>query len=584
LDVAGWHLFRQYYLRPSNSWYRSADGDGFVESPDAHYEWVRDWHTYPRLVHAAPRGTCKTTINLEDILRLTITQPYWECALFLATQNFVTDRLGRCMDQVEHNPRIIEDFGKMKPSRGSGLWNRGSTMELVNGSRIMGIPIKGASLGTRPSGLVCLDDVEKSDEQVKFPTDLRENAQNFFFNALLPMARAPGRTIPMRIIGTLYNRRMFIWQLYQGVDSRIRDFFKRTLMTVPDMNWDAMDEEWQAREKQQLGPAAYAAQCLNAPGTDAERILQIHPELCTYWLEDQDQWARTAPLQSQAKVVTHVLSGWKKDEISKEDVPVPRKLERTWGEVVGKMTRFITVDSAKTTTSLSDFSAIHVMGFENVKEHRDTLYSLDCWVGKCSYEELVERVYKMCMAWGVRWVGIEAYPVQSTFFEMARDLLPAKFGPNVAVPRIIPIKPPSNLDKADKIMQIAWRFNQFRVKVPVDCQTAGYRALVHQIENFTEDMALLENDDAIDTLAMHYYIGKPHKAIAASVVEGIDLVQKLRDGEIEEFGVPLLSGLNASDIPREVFQEWEDRQYEEAGIPTDYLDDLSDFIDHRASC
>ena len=74
LEAAGWHFFRETYLAPRGpAWYRT----GYSPSPPSHYQWIKDWYAAELLVHAAPRGTCKTTVNLEEVLRKAVTKPYW---------------------------------------------------------------------------------------------------------------------------------------------------------------------------------------------------------------------------------------------------------------------------------------------------------------------------------------------------------------------------------------------------------------------------------------------------------------------------------------------------------------------------
>lgn len=580
LEAASWAFFRETYLVPQGpQWYRT----GYSPSPSSHYRWIMDWYQHQMLIHAAPRGTCKTTINLEDILRNVVRANYWEAGLFLATQKFCSDRLGRLMDQVEHNGLIIDDFGKLKGGRGY-QWNRGSVMELKNGSRVSALPITGASLGTRPSGVIVLDDVEKSDDLVITPSDLRENFENFFFNAIYPMARSPGFRIPLRIIGTLYNRRMFIWWLYSTKDERIAAFFKRVLMNVVSMDWDVMGSEWQAEEKKRLGPSAYAAQCMNEPGSEAERMLNIHPELCTYWIEDSDGSEYHDPFRSEAVVVTHQLAGWNKSHENANPVPQPRRVIRKWRDVVGKMRRFITVDSARTTKPDADYSVVHVMGFENSEAHRDTLYSLDCWMGHKRPEEVVRIIYQMAIRWGVTLVGVEAYPVLSEFYERVRDNLPSLYGAGDSVPRILPIKFPPHVEKADKIMGLEWRFNQFRIKLPLDRMDSGlpgdaaFRRLRYEVENATEDLALLDHDDVIDTLAMSQRIGKPHQALAADIAPETDPIKLMRVGTYthEATGLPVFSSMNAKDIPPDVLRDMLDRRYDQALEDLDIDADASD--------
>ncbi len=561
LDVAAWHFFRETYLVPRGpAWYRT----GYTQSPPSHFQWVRDWSTHDMLVHAAPRGTCKTTVNLEEVLRRMVTTPYWECALFLATQQFCGDRLGRLMGEIDNNEGLFNDFGQLKAKRGSGVWNRGSRMDLTNGASCRAIPITGASLGVRPSGLIVLDDVEKSDDLVQTPSDLRENFEKFFFNAIYPMARSPGFNIPIRIIGTLYNRRMFIYWLYTTDDSRIKEFWSRTLMNVIDMDWSVMNEEWQVLEKRRLGVAVFNAQYMNDPGTDADRVLAIHPELNTYWLEDVDDAAFNDFSNSKAIVVTHCLKGHFKTEAG-DDLPVPIVQHREWAGVVAGMRRFITVDSSRTTTPTSDFSVVHVMGFENSHEHRDTLYSLDIWVGRVRPEELLRQVYRMALKWDVRLIGVEAYPIMAEFYERVKDNLPEMYGVNETIPRVIPLKFPPKMAKEDKIMQMEWRFRHFRMKLPVDRrELPGYARLFYEVENFTEDMALLDHDDAIDTLAMHQAIGKQHKGVAPDIYRPVDLIEKLRAGDGEYLGVPLMSGINAADLTDKDLHALLDRKIDDA--------------------
>jgi len=545
-DVAAWQCFRQFYLIPEAwSWYKT----GFTASPQAHSQWVYDWHKYPLLVHCAPRGTSKTTVNLEDIARQMLCFKGWECLLFLSTIKFCGDRLGRLMDLVDSNPRIIRDFGHMRGK----VWNRSSEMKLSNGSRVIASPIKGASLGQRPSGLIVLDDVEKADEHVITPSDLRQLMKEFFFNGIYPMSRSPGRSIPIRIIGTQYNNRMFISWLHRTDDSRIEGFWKRTKMTIFDMGWDVFGPEWIDLEKKKIGPAAFSAQYCNEPATDSAKMLDIHPELCTYWFEKEDAFAVKDPFGSNAVVVTHQLAGWEKEEGEKsEPIPTSKPVRRLWREVVSNMRRFITVDWAPTTHPDSDYSVVHVMGFENDDAHKDTLYSLDIWWGRVRPEELLRIVYQMSMRWQASLVGVEAYPLLSEFYERVRDDLPGMYGSGTMPPRVIPIKFPPKVDKASKIMGLEWRFVQFRIKLPSDRKqkNPGYGRLFWEIENATEDLAMLDHDDCVDSLAMHQAIGKPHKAAGPDRIQTTDPNQLIQQGTLvdEVTGLSVLSGINASEL------------------------------------
>ena len=585
LEVASWKFFREHYLVPEASgWYK----EGYAPSPQSHSDWVRDWWTYDRVVMACPRGACKTTILLEDVLRNLVSRRFWEATGFFSTREFCTKRLGRVADQIEHNARIIDDFGKLKSKKGSGTWNRGSVLETTTKCVLAGSPIKGASLGTRPSGLVFLDDVEKSQEQVANPADARKGFHDFFFNALLPMARNPIGRIPLRVVGTLYARSMFIYWLYSTDDERIKANFKRTLMNVYDMDWaEGMGPEWIKEEMAVLGPSAFSAQCLNKPSTDDETLLKMHPELTTYHLKDQDEATVKAPFQTEAKMVTHeVLDMVEKKNAEGNIVAIPetRRLVRPFTEALQQMYRFVLVDYADTVSTMSDFSAVQCLGLESSKEHPNTLVSLDAWVGKVQRTELVRIMVEMALKWQVNVIGIESYPLQKETFERYQLDTSAMLqsacgdGESHMMPAIIPIKFPTSLSKAEKIKGMAWRFDQFRVKLPSDRgEEPAYRMLWEQISLFTTDMGLLENDDILDTLAMHQGLGKQMAPSMVSVVEEDDPEKALRRGEMyDEQGLSNLDAVVATGrltdrLWSEAQAKMEEQEREEAQFDYDSI-------------
>jgi hypothetical protein len=132
------------------------------------------------------------------------------------------------------------------------------------------------------------------------------------------------------------------------------------------------------------------------------------------------------------------------------------------------MRRFITIDWAPTVSETSDFSCIHVMGIENSQSYRDTLWSLDIWLGKKPAEEVVRRAYLMAMKWQVPIVAVEAYPVQMEFAQRLRHDLPSMYGKGEIPCRVLEVKFPSKFKKPDKIAGLHWRFKQFRLKLPLD--------------------------------------------------------------------------------------------------------------------
>jgi len=560
LEVASWAFFRDHYLlpRPAGEFYKH----GRVRSPDMHYGWIYFWEKHQLSVTAAPRAAAKSTLIKENILRKIVSRPYWETVLFLAKMDFLTPTFDDLMIQIESNDRIVDDFGVLKPKAREGIWNH-HQIKLRNGAMLTGMPLMGAALGKRPHEIY-FDDVEKAEDMVVSPSELIAQFQSFFFNVVYPMA--DNFEVAIRVIGTLLSRRTFIHWLHTTEDPRIDDWRRlfHAVVYVDEKGeeqdeWpEKMGREWQEVQKRRMGPAAFAAQYMNDPGTEAERVLQIHPELNTYWVEEEDDALGNDPLNSQAKMVSHQLAGWDSSLGDRDANPIPSVLVRPFGETVQHMRRFITIDWAKTISESSDFSCIHVMGTENSKDYRDTLWSLDLWLGKKPLEEVIRRAYLMALKWGVPLVAVEAYPVQMEFAERLQVDLPSMYGPGQVPCRVLPIKFPARFDKADKIAGLHWRFRQFRLKLPSHRRRLpGYRELWFQIENFTEDLALLRHDDAIDTLAMHLAIGKPTSPTGPDEHIIRTPVMKLREGEYQDpdSGISTMSGINASDIPNDVLEE-----------------------------
>lgn len=565
LAVARWAFFREHYLfhTPQGMFYKH----GVVKSPLAHYEWVHTWNSKLHTITAAPRSAAKSTIVKENILADLVSKPYYENLIFLAKDDFAKTAIADLMAQIEHNERIIEDFGRLKPGKAEGIWNM-RQLKLRNGAMVTGLSITGASLGKRPH-CIWFDDVEKDESLIINPSELVRAFQKMLFNVVYPMAE---NTVPIRIIGTLLSRRTFIYWLETTDDPRIKGRWGRIWLgirrkhpvTGEEINfWDEkMGDEFQADRKAALGPTAYAAQYENNPLTDEARTLHIDDELNTYHLLEQDDAAYLDPLHSNAKMVMHTKVG---DDESTQ-TSINERVVRPWSEALANMTRVITVDYAPTTDQMSDYSAIHVLGWETTGRHVDTLYSLDLKVARWSSDELITRIYQMAIRWGVRIVGVEAYdlPLHTQFYERVRDELPSRFEKKgIFTPTIMRLKFPTSIPKSEKIKGLEWRFRTYKIKLPlhlkdrVDEQNVkpygtNEPGLWYQIENFTADMALLRYDDAIDTLAMHTLIGKSRSGKEPEV-RARTPIEHLKDGEFidSQTGISYFGALNASELSDE---------------------------------
>lgn len=581
LEEASWQFVRKEYLYPTpkGMFYDHGVVGG---SPGFHAEWVRFFYSNPITALEAPRGTCKSVVQRELAVR-NLLRPYYKTIGFYSGMQKITENFDIIMVQLSENSRIIDDFGKLKPPKGSGgTWNH-HYLKLRNGAMLLGIPIKGASLGGRPNE-VYFDDVEKTDELIETPSEHIDKYRDFVMSVVLPMATSAGMWV--RMVNTAYSHRTFSHWVQTTNDTRIQKWGRR----IDRAYWDHpetgertylwpqyLTPEFLEQQIQLMGYAKFSANYLNTPTTDADRILVVHPQLNTYTTPDADGDTIINPFASRSRVRSSILTGYD------GKTPKSQEITRPWAHTLSGMRRFLMVDQATSVSTTSDFSAVHAMGIENSEQYRDTLWSLDGWMGKVRPEELVRRIYQMAIRWQVAFVGIEAYALQTEFYERMAHDLPGMFQPGEFVPRVLPIKFPPKFEKADKIKALEWRFLQYRLKLPTDRgSNPFYRALFYQIENFTEDLELLPHDDALDTLAMHLAVGKIRAAPTGPDIRqtGVDLLGHLRRGEFvdDELGISVLSGLNFSDIPDDVLREMYDKRLEEA--EAEYGQETADMVWH----
>ena len=571
--VAAWSFFRSHYLFPPATPVGMFYRHGVQPSPPSHYQVTHDQMAYQLCAFAAPRSFAKSTLLREWNLLELLTKAHWEIIIFLAKDQFVSEQISLYKALLETNARIIDDFGwywrktvgveSLRPKRGTGMWSN-HQIQLTTGSMVTGLSITGRALGKRPH-VIRFDDVEKDDSLVKEPSDRIEAFRNMLLNVVYPMAEEGCR---ITVIGTLLSRRSFLYWMMKTADVRIEDHWHRTLLAVQmdgkDLWREKMGPEWQERQKAAMGVTAYRAQYMNDPGTEADRVLRIHDDLCTYSIDTPDQASVDSPLNSVAVLSSHQLQG--REGGGSEGRPIPKRITRPLGASIARMYRFVTVDWAPTTSDTSDYSGIHVMGLENTPEFRDTLWSLELWLGKCRQHELVRHIYRLAMKWQVRVVGVEAFGPYMELYERLREDLPGLCGLGTVPPAVLPLRFPPYLEKADRIKGLEWRFDQFRVKLPRHLKNQWpYRELWRQIENFTDDLALLEHDDAIDTLAMHQAIAKPHKHAVADVAPGekLDPIEMLRAGRSvdEATGLGVILGMDLGTLPAEVLFAARDRHH-----------------------
>ena len=552
LAVAGAKFFRDYYLIPTpvGQWYKH----GVVESPPAHYRFFAEAATQRRLLFVAPRSFAKSTLVREKILRDLCTKSHWETLLVLVRMEKVYDDFGVLMTQIESNPRIIEDFGSLKPERGGGgSWNKGY-MKLKNGSAVKGAAIKSVVGGPRPHAIV-LDDVERDDSMQLNPSDMKECFGSMLWNALTPMAE---EGVPILVIGSYPRPNSFIDWMATTDDPRIVRNWRRVILSVDDdgkggLLWEKKFDKNRIKSLiEELGEEVFDLQYRSKPGLTVKKVFTIDPQLDTYWLEGPDPAESEQPLLAKDTKIIAYRPG----KSTPEGKVVNHRVELPFADAVNKMYRFITVDYANTSKMSSDNTAIHVLGYSRFREFPGVLWSLDMDSGKFRRPEIVRRIVDMAQKWGVSHVGIEAYPIQLDIYQELMEGIYSESENRGWRVKPRGIKFPTSYEKADKIRGIEKRFRDHLIKLPVHrSKSHPYYNLFYQVMYFTDDMNLLRTDDEIDTLAMSMQmVQRPTGTGYSREGREITDVQKMRAGNWidPQTGFSLMTKYNINELPDEV--------------------------------
>ena len=543
--VASWQFFRSYYLDSM------ADGRFYkrkVASPQLHYEWVYAMAKYARNFIAAPRSFAKSiVIGKEWPLYLALSRPGIEIIIVVSEQKKAIRRGQDFIRVIKENKAIKEDFGDLcgSPRRDGRPWSFQS-LGFANGSTIHITSMGSIHLGDRPDVLIW-DDIEPDPQLFKEAWEqIVDDLVSSLFNVFLPMLDAGTQMV---VVGTLLHRRSFLYWAMHSNDVRL-GFWNRILSAIIDPagnpTWpEKFDADTIRRLRQELGPAAFSAQYMNAPMSDEDCVLQLHERRTSYEIEEPDEALGRSPLDSRARITY-----WESD--NKTALPTDpswRASTSLYGEFVGRMTRFIAVDFAEGSTDLSDYSVVTVLGLDG----KDNLWVLDMWIGRPTLHALCNTIWHMAYKWHVHVLGIEAIGVYQTIYQWIvaqRSTMEKKMG---WIPRIKKVQYPAHLSKPVRIAALEWRFNEGRIKIP-NRHDGVWQMLKYQIENFTPNLKNLRHDDALDTVSMHPYIINAkvdHLPSAMHDQARVTFAERLAKGQLidKETGIPYITGMNADQIP-----------------------------------
>lgn len=549
--VVAWDFFRRTYLaRTKNAVFYK---NGFSESPDFHFDMVEDLGRFGRNAQAAPRGSAKSTvIAIECSMLLSIAIKFYEIILALSTDKQVEERFDQIMMQFQENELILADFGEIKPKRGQALWNH-HHLHLANGSVIKGLSVMGKKRGGRPR-LFILDDPENDPDSDSEESRLviREKFEVILFKQVIPMLEAGSSCF---WVGTLIDKKSFLYQATKGDDPRF-DFWNRKVYraisydkddeTKCSVLWPGMwSREFLEARKEEIGPSAFASEYCNEPISDQDKILLVDPRKNEYSVDGAFDFS--SPLSNANKTKWQIrVFGEESDKRTYKEMEMP------YHELVRPMFRVLLFDYAHGLQTKHDYSCIAICGFDR----EATLWVLDLWLGRAKDDTLMRLIYEYGLKWQVRILGIEAVSIQKTFAEALQEYI-SEQGDNRGDQwrgRIFPVTYPAKESKGQRIASaLEWRFNSGRIKYPAHLQNQWpYDQLYAQTSDFTMDLALLQHDDVIDTIAQSKYVVKTKGKKFQREPSRSSLLDRIIKNEPVVPGMPILSGVPTSEITSEM--------------------------------
>lgn len=294
-------------------------------------------------------------------------------------------------------------------------------------------------------------------------------------------------------------------------------------------------------------PGAVVHNCseyLNEPVSAQDRILIVDPRKNEYTVEGELDWKN--PLNHTGIV------RWEERVFEEgSDHRIYKEMSKPFNELVRPMFRVLLFDYASGLTTYNDYSCIAIIGFDTL----GTMWVLHMNLLRAKDAVLQRLIYETGLTWKPRILGIESVGIQKSFTEALQEYVTEQeqLRGDSWRPRVFPIIYPAKETKQHRIASLEWRFSSGRVKYPAHLSEEWpYTALYDQTRDFTMDLALLQHDDAIDTLAMSKYVVKTRGGKFRRERGTPSLLERIIQNKPEVKGLPLLSGIPVSQITDEM--------------------------------
>lgn len=536
-----WRFLREYYLMPAEyGFYLDRSTSSILHEKIAEARF-----RYRRSVIVAPRGFAKSKIATEELPLLELLRgPSCPVVIVKSKQRFAERAFLSIMRQLEINDRILEDFGDLRPSKGSaGTFNRSDIM-LSNGGSCVAASIDSKFRGLR-AGLLVADDVEHDPESESAVETLRERFRYTLTREWIPALR--NGTI--MCVGTMHRRDLMLYHMATTQeDPLFKGWYRRVYKAMEPDGTLLWPEEFTAQKlseiREAIGDSAFSAEFLNEPLPEDTNRWLFDPMVHGYERGEPDEHYSSKPLQSSTEI-----RWYNKERISGTLTEQSGKAS----EVFGAMTRIITVDIGASTRADADCSVVAVMGLDSF----NNLWVLDIWGGREPFPKVMENIFRMALKWTPRTIAVEATGPQLALASVVADKATAFRAAYGWSPGVMDLRYFSKVSKEDRIAGMSWRVTDGTLKMPfAEKYSKHWRDLFYQAENFTQDSvpgkrivsSMLQHDDHLDAVSMAQYVfkGAGPKTKVREARNG-PLEKILRGEVVDEYGIPWITRVGTQD-------------------------------------
>lgn len=487
--VEAFKFFRSYYRKQSPT---NSHKYAYKDPPSLHKEWIQDVAECRRNIITAFRDAGKSMVLCEELPEFVlISRPYTPVQYTTSADDLTEKQVRQVQIDIENNPQIINDFGKLRPLRTSGLIWRSDHIELANGAAMKGITAFSAQRGwtshsSRPL-LQLLDDWER-DKRDQTP-EAREGAEDYLFHVLFPMGE-PGawivwpntwlskQSIAMRACdGVLDQFKTWRCKQYTPYYEEEVNGTKVKRSVWPD-RFPVEDLEAMAGAGNErvvgIGQHAFDQEFLHKPGSKSGGAFEFDPQRHTYFWEGDHQ-----------KRILH-------------DIETGREID--WEELKERSLRVIGSDMALG-RQWSDYSA----NTAGAIDENGVLWVLETWEQKAGPMDTLYQALHMAEYWGAMAISVERVNFEQVAIDQLNEELNRRRMAGQFAPEVYVCNRAGAEAKKIRALRLQYRFREGRIKIPVQGPSkmpygAGAVSLLDQVVGFSYSGGNLRHDDVLDSL------------------------------------------------------------------------------------